>query len=166
MTTELRNKKYNPIEWEDRVLDSETGDILVYGTPVNEVNLNRMETGILTGHYDVGLAALMALQLINTTTLELTKIKNQRLLQGRDTIVNTQSDNGYFRSADPFVLVPLKGFEQINAPNYDVVLTAIDDNGSAGNLIAYDKTRNGFKVKFTGSAKSASFIWTLVNLNV
>lgn len=166
MTAELRKKNYDPIEWEDRVLDSVTGEILVYGTPVNEVNLNNMETGILTSHYDVGLIALMALQMVNTNTLEIKKIKNQRLLQGRATINNTEVDNGHFRSADPFVLVPLKGYEQINAPDYDVVLTVLDDKRDAGTLVAYDKTRNGFKVRFTGSAKSVSFIWTLVNLNV
>ncbi|WNF36397.1 signal transduction protein [Bacillaceae bacterium IKA-2] len=166
MTEELRNQSYAPIEWEDRVIDEESGDILVEGTAYNEVTMNRMESGILLSHLDVSLVALTALQQASLNGQELKKIKNQRLLQGRATINNALSDDGYFRSADPFVTVALSGYAQINAPDYDIVLTSEEDSGDVGNLLAYDKTQNGFKVKMTGSATSVSFLWTLINPRV
>jgi len=162
----LRNQQYDPLEWEDHVEDSD-GNVLVEGDPVNETNLNRIETGILIGHLDVGVLASLAMQQSRQNNLEVQKYKNQRLLQGKETITNTVSDDGYFRSSEPFVEVSLEGYAQINAPDYDVQLSIVSgDGGSAGDLIAYEKTQNGFKVKMTGSAESVTFLWTLINPNV
>lgn len=160
----LRDEVYEPLEWEDRVIDQQTGDVIVPGTPINETNLNRMESGILTAHLDVGTAALAALQLAGALGQEMEKLKKQRILQGQATITAAPS-NGYFRDVEPFVEVSPNGFPQINAPNYDVLLTPLssDDLGRVGELIAYDKTQNGFKVKMTGSASTVTFMWTLIN---
>jgi hypothetical protein len=165
---DYRDQSYVPTEWEDQVVDKESGDVLVEGTPVAETTLGNMETGIMLSHFDIGSMALFALQMANHNQLELEKYKRQRLLQGRETISNNVSDNGYFRSSEPFKTVSLDGFPQINAPDYDILLTptSADDLGKVGELIAYDKTQNGFKVKMTGSAKTVSFLWTLINPNV
>lgn len=164
---DLRDQSYEPIEWEDRVIDQPTGDVLVEGTPVNETNLNRMESGLLTAHLDVGLDVLVAIQLALSNRLEIDKLLKQRLLQGQATITAAAS-NGYFRSAEPFIEISHGGFAQINSPNYDVVVTPISasDMGRVGRLEAYDKTQNGFKVKMTGSASTVTFMWTLVNPRV
>jgi hypothetical protein len=149
------------------VVDSATGDVLVEGTPVNEVNLNRVESGLMVALYDVGAGLLVALQEANANRKELEKIKNQRVLQGQATITNSTAAS-YFRDSEPFVLVSLTGYPQINAPDYDVLVTPISasDMGTVGNLDVYDKTQNGFKVKMTGSAASVTFMWTLVNPRV
>jgi hypothetical protein len=94
--------------------------------------------------------------------LELDKYKKLRFQQGTATITGVSS-NGYFRDNEPFIQVTLTGYAQINAPNYAVVLDVISANGDYGQLIVYDKTQNGFKVKMTGSASSVTFIWTLLN---
>lgn len=163
----LREQDYDPVEWEDRVLDQQTGDVLVPGTSFNEINMNRIESGILTSHLDVGLDALAALQLAGALRQEMEKLKNQRVLQGEATITAAAS-NGYFRDSEPFTQVSPEGFAQINAPNYDVLLTPItsDDLGRVGQLIAYDKTQNGFKVRMTGSASTVTFLWTILNPRV
>ncbi|MGJ9460131.1 signal transduction protein [Oceanobacillus sp. CF4.6] len=165
---QYREQSYVPTEWEDQVKDSTTGDTLVEGTPIAETTLGNIEAGILTSHFDIGLVATMALQLANLSQLELEKYKEQRLLQGQETISNNETDDGYFRTSEPFVTVALTGFSQINAPNYDVKITPIssDDMGAIGDLEVYDKTQNGFKVRMTGSAKTVSFLWTLINPNV
>lgn len=165
---EYRDQSYVPTEWEDQVVDKESGDVLVEGTPVAETTLGNQEAGIMLSHFDIGSMALFAMQIANLNQLELEKYKKQRLMQGRETISNTISDDGYFRSSEPFKTVSLNGFPQINAPHYDVLLTPIssDDMGAVGTLEAYDKTQNGFKVKMTGSAKTVSFLWTLINPNV
>lgn len=163
---EYREHSYDPTEWEDEVIDSESGDTLVEGTPISEVHLGNMESGIMLSHYDIGLVANMAMQLAALNQKEIDKYKNQRLMQGKDSISNTESDDGYFRSDEPFKSISLDGHAQINAPDYDVKLTPLDNHGDVGELIAYDKTQNGFKVKMTGSAKSVTFLWTLINPNV
>lgn len=166
MIKQYRDQPYEPTQWEDQVIDDATKEVLVPGTPVDEVRLGMLETGVLISHLDVGLAALMAMQLADLNQKEIEKYKKQRILQGRETISNNVSDNGYFRSSEPFTTVSLNGFAQLNAPDYEVVLTPTNDSGDVGQLIAYDKTQNGFKVKMTGSAKSVSFLWTLINPNV
>ena len=165
---EYREQSYEPTEWEDQVIDEQTNEVLVDGTPVAETTLGNLEAGMLLSHLDIGLAAAMALQISALNQKEIEKYKKQRILQVRETISNNGIDNGYFRLSEPFKTVALPGFEQINAPNYDVVITptSADDMGAIGNLVVYDKTQNGFKVKMTGSAKSVSFLWTLVNPNV
>lgn len=163
----LRDEQYVPLEWEDRVVDQQTGDVIVPGTPVNEDNLNRMETGILVSHLDVGLVALAAYQLAASLKQEQEKLKVQRLLQGQATI-GTVTNSTYFRNNEPFTEISPPGFPQINAPNYDVLVTPLtaDDLGRVGNLVVYDKTQNGFKVSMTGSARWATFIWTVINPTV
>ncbi|SFA55668.1 hypothetical protein SAMN05192569_10654 [Parageobacillus thermantarcticus] len=94
--------------------------------------------------------------------LEIDKYKKLRFQQGVATITGVNS-NGYFRDNEPFVQVTLTGYAQINAPNYAVVIDVISSNGDYGQLIVYDKTQNGFKVKMTGSASSVTFMWTLLN---
>lgn len=161
-------RQYKRTHWEDRVIDDRTNEVIVEGTPVDETNMNNIEDGIEIAHYDIGLASLMAIQMANLNQKELEKYKNQRLLQGRGVIANNISDNGYFRSSEPFTTISLEGYPQINAPDYDVLITptSASDMGAIGNLEVYDKTQNGFKVKMTGSASSVSFLWTLINPNV
>lgn len=161
-----RTLVYHPTAWEDRVLDDNNGTVLVEGTPLDEENMNNIEEGILLGHNGGGLLSIMAMNVIAQLGFELDRYKKQKLLQGKATIVNAITDDGYFRSAEPFVLVNLTGWPQSNAPDYDVVVTPSGDASAAGTFIAYDKTQNGFKVKMTGSAKSAAFTWTLINPNI
>lgn len=164
---DLRNNNYNPTEWEDRVVDQNSGDVLVEGTPVNEVNLNNLETGILRALYDLGLANSETMKAIADLASELDKYRHQRILQGQATIINIGGD-AYFRETDPYVLIPINGYPQLNAPDYDVQLSILStaDPGLVGELIVYDKTQNGFKVKMTGSATSVTFMWTLLNPSI
>ena len=153
---------YEKIQWQDRIKDS-SGNIIQEGTPFSAGNMNNIVEGIEIGHSSVGLLAAFLAQQVNLNTKELEKYKKQRLLQGQATI-SASSSNGYFRDLDPFVQVSLNGFAQINAPNYDVIVTPISgDSGLVGRLEVYDKTQNGFKVKMTGSASSVTFLWTLIN---
>jgi hypothetical protein len=125
--------------------------------------LNQVTETVYNG---IGMTTIFNSQMINSLSKEIEKYKKQRFVQGQATITAPKS-NGYFRDLDPFVTVSINEFAQINAPNYDVLLTPISgDVGMIGDLIAYDKTQNGFKVKMTGSAESVTFLWTLLNPNV
>jgi hypothetical protein len=162
---DLRTHSYEPLEWEDRVVDQRTGEVLVEGTPVNEVNLNNLESGMLLSHLDIGSLAGLLASYARHIGSEVDKFRRQRILQGEATI--TSSGGSYFRDADPFVTVslPSDALPQINSPKYAVLIEIISasDWGAVGQLIVYDKAQNGFKVKMTGSATSVTFRWTLIN---
>lgn len=164
---DLRNDPFEPIEWEDRIVDEKTGDVLVEGTAYNEVVMNRYESGMMLSHFDIGLATTFALQMLSALRVENEKLNRQRILQGQATI-SANASNGYFRDAEPFTEVSPGGLAQINSPHYDVFLTPLssDDLGRVGDLVVYDKTQNGFKVKMTGSANLVTFMWTLINPRV
>lgn len=165
----MERKDYERTYWEDRVVDDSNGEVIVPGTLYDETNMNNIENGIEIALSDSGTLTAFLLQQMQSNQQELSKIKNQVIAQGSGTITNTISDNGYFRSSEPFKTIALEGYSQINAPDYDVMLTpkpSDESMGRVGELIAYDKTRNGFKVKMTGSADSVSFLWTLINPNV
>ncbi|GEA17483.1 signal transduction protein [Moorella sp. E306M] len=165
---DLRNHAYEPTEWEDRVVDQVSGEVLVEGTPVNEVNLNNIESALLLAHLDIGSLAGCMAALVRSLLSELDKYKRQRFIQGQATI--TGSGGEYFVDSEPFVTVslPTDALAQLNAPNYDVLITPISasDWGAIGELIVYDKAQNGFKVKMTGSAESVTFIWTIINPSI
>lgn len=100
---------------------------------------------------------------IRALTYEQERMNKQALLQGQATI-SGGTHNGYFRTASAFASIAFGGYGQKNAPNYEVILTPVSgDLAMIGDLVAYDKTQNGFKVKMTGSAPSVTFIWTLIN---
>lgn len=164
----LRGIIYQALEWEDRVEDSETGEVLVEGTPVNEVNLNRIEAGILTALYDSGLNLNENQSLTGDILAELEKNRKQRFLKG--TAIITGNSDDYLVDEYPYALVsfPDDSFPQINAPDYNVMITVLeaDDFGKVGELIPFDKAQNGFKIKMTGSAKEVTFMWSLYNPNI
>jgi hypothetical protein len=164
---DLRNHQYSPVEWEDRVVDQGTGEVLVEGTPVNEVNMNNIESALLTAHLDAGSLTAHLAVLVRDLNDELDKYKRQRFVQGQATITGMGGTSTYFISSAPFISVALPSnvLPELNTPNYDVLITPVSasDFGRVGQLIVYDKAQNGFKVKMTGSATSVTFFWTVIN---
>lgn len=159
--------QYTKRQWQDEVKD-QNGNIIQEGTPLSAGNFNRMEAGIDLGSNTMGAILVQALQEINAIKKERDKDANQRLIQGQATVTGNITDD--MPSTYPFVLVslPTTSYSQLNAPNYDVVLTVLsaDDAGRIGQLTAFDKAQNGFKVQYTGTAKTVTFMWTLVNPNI
>lgn len=171
MTVEdLRNAQFDPTVWQDEVLDNNTPpNVLQVGTPVNQTNLNAIETALLVALWDIGSGLLFALSMVNMMSLELQKWQNQRLIQGQGTIVNS-SPGADIVSAYAFVNIafPTGAYPEINSPNYDVLVTPIsaDDLDRVGQLRVSNKTQNGFTVTMTGSAGTCTFLWTVVNPSV
>ena len=156
---------YSPVKWQDEIVDSQSGDIIVPGTLYDENNMNRMEAGIdLLNTFNTFMAELA--RLIRSNFLEQDKWKNQRMQQGIVEITNPNTKT-YFREADPFVIVPIPGYTQLDTPGYSVLTEVTEgDPARIGDIIVYDKSSNGFKLKYTGSAGNAKIRWTLVNPDV
>lgn len=80
-----------------------------------------------------------------------------------------EQGNVYYASA-PYAIVslPSSAYAQINYPDYDVHVTVEDasDMDRVGQVIVYDKTANGFKLRHTGAADNVKVRWTILNPNV
>lgn len=80
-----------------------------------------------------------------------------------------EQGNTYYLS-DPYAIVslPASVYAQINYPDYDVICTVEEasDIQRVGQVIVYDKTANGFKIKHTGAADNVKVRWTILNPNV
>lgn len=78
-------------------------------------------------------------------------------------------ESGYphIYNAQPFATVSIPGFPMIDL-DYDVnvSLENADDIGSVGELNAYDKQLNGFKIKFTGNTDNVKVRWTILNPDI
>ncbi|GAB6100449.1 hypothetical protein JCM16358_23280 [Halanaerocella petrolearia] len=158
-------KNYNPIQWQDEIVDEGTGEVLVEGTLFDQENMNRMEAGIDLQNIANAYTITVARQ-ARSNSLELDKWKNQRLQEGEVEITNS-NDGDYFQSSDPVALVALPGYMQFDSPDYSVVTEIIEgDPALIGDVMIYDKTSNGFKIKYTGSADSAKIRYILANPDV
>ena len=158
-------KDYNPIKWQDEIVDESTGEILVEGTLFEQSNMNRMEAGIDLQNIANAYAAVIARQSRNNS-LELDKWKNQRIQEGVVEITNSNQGD-YFQSSAPVALVALGGYIQFDSPDYSVLTEVIEgDSALIGDVTIYDKTSNGFKMKYSGSADYAKIRYVLANPDV
>lgn len=73
----------------------------------------------------------------------------------------------YFLS-DPYSTVTISGFQMLDTPDYDVVLTieSSSDIDRTGRLEVYEKTANSFKIKYSGLADNVVIRWTVINPDV
>ncbi|MDI3547875.1 MAG: hypothetical protein PWR10_1527 [Halanaerobiales bacterium] len=155
---------YNPIKWQDEVVD-ENGNVILEGTLYDENNMNRMEAGIdLHNTYNAFIAELA--RQIRSNQLELEKWQKQRIQEGVVEINNADT-NIYFRDSDPYAIVALEGYTQLDSPEFSVLTEIVEgDPGLVGDVVVYDKSSNGFKIKYTGSADYVKIRWSLVNPDV
>lgn len=143
--------------------------VIQQGTPLSQSKLGMMNDGIAFSHFVIGSMLGEAFRQLEALHGQRITDFEKRFIQGAATI--TGNPGKYFTDAYPYVLVPLPNgsqHTQTNAPNYDVSLcvTSADDLNAVGNLEVYDKASNGFKVRYTGSAKTVSFTWTIINTEI
>lgn len=144
-------------------------DVIQQGTPLSQSKLGMMNDGIAFAHFVEGSILGEVLQKLGTMRNDRIVDFQKRLVQGAGVI--TGNPGNYLSSEYPFALVSLpvgSEYAQTNTPNYDVNLNLVsaDDINAVGNLEVYDKASNGFKVRYTGSAKTVSFTWTIINTKI
>lgn len=129
---------YEPTKWLDDV-----PEIGQEGTPQDEEHFNNMECGINSAN------------LLGEFLAEVTK-KQQKRLDDIDgdvisvTLTNTQ--DFYANNSVKTVALPVRRDTQ----DYIVDVEIQGDTLNVGDIVVFDKQVNGFKVKFTGSAKSVN----------
>lgn len=133
---------YQRVFWEDRVLDV-NNNVLVEGTPVNEINLNNSEEGTS--------AAAIELDVLTQHMLQ-----NNRHLSdlagevGEVILTNTETYPFNNSFATVSFLIPR------NTLNYRVLVEIVSSVGEVGEVIISAKQLNGMGIEFTGSGSSAT----------
>ena len=121
---------YTPTMWRDDVPGIQDG------TPIDETNLNNLEL----------LAEYLAEVLLKTNA----KVNN---LDG-EVVTVTLTNTGDFYTNNSVKTIPLG--TRRDTLDYIVSAEIQGDTTNVGDVVIYDKQTNGFKVKYTGSAASAT----------
>lgn len=133
---------YNQTKWLDKVVDSDSGEIIQEGTNQSAGNFNNMENGI----QDASVAAAMLLIAAGQINAELA-VEEKTI-----TLTNTQSYP--FNNSQKTVSLSITR----TTTAYTVDVEISDHDGDVGNVIISDKLLNGFKARFDGSATNATVI--------
>lgn len=136
------SKPYDIIRWQDEVID-QNGDIMQEGTLHDEVNMNRMEGGILESH-------LLATMLLQQGIQQKQILADLEREVGQVALTNSET----FPFNNSIKTIALQ--KQRDNLNYRVITEVISADGEVGNVIVTDKQLNGFKIAFTGSAKNVT----------
>lgn len=120
------------------------GEVLQQGTPQNQTNFNNIEEGIFAGN-EFGAEAMRLL---------LHHVQNLKKLNGEVGTVALSNTLAYpFNDSVKTVSLATKR----DTTDYDVSIDATSaDGGGIGHVIVSDKQVNGFKISFTGGAKTVN----------
>ena len=162
---------FNPINWKDRIVErprtytevmnqdgSRTdtpapGEIQEPGTQISATNLNRMDQGTQDAKMSAALI-LNALRQIGWRTEDLEQATVQET--GTKTLTNTKN----FPFNDSKASVALTNTRENK--NYVVVIVEATGSGNIGEIEVSDRLTNGFKLAFTGSAKSVTVKYAVI----
>jgi hypothetical protein len=134
---------YNMKQWKDHIVDEATQEVIQEGTPVSASNMNNMETGILGND---GLASVLIQQSMQYK-------RNIADLEGELREISLTNTQEYPFNNSEITVALLKERDTLN---YRVLTEVVSSNGIVGDIVVYDKAKNGFKIKYTGSAASAT----------
>ena len=131
---------YNRTKWLDKVVDADTGELIQEGTDQSAGNFNNMENGISDNNTAAALLLIAAGQIIAEQTVE-------------EIVVQLTNSASY-----PFnnsVKTVSMATTRTNT-NYSVEAEVVEHDGEVGHIFVTDKLLNGFKVRYDGSAASAT----------
>jgi len=162
---------FNPINWKDRIVQrprtytevinqdgSRTdtpapGEIQEPGTQISATNLNQMDHGIQDAK-TANVIVMNALRQIGWRVEDLEKATVQET--GTKTLTNTKN----FPFNDSKASVALTNTRENK--NYVVVIVEATGGGNIGEIEVSDRLTNGFKLAFTGSAKSVAVKYAVI----
>lgn len=132
---------YNPTPWQDDIYDEETGELIQEGTPMSRTQFYNMETGIL-GNNILGAYLLEHIFQQQRSLADLEgEIKEVALKNSLDYPFNDSTQT-----------IALE--HERDSLTYRVGVEVLEADGLVGDIVVYDKALNGFKVRYTGSARN------------
>ena len=152
---------YNWTKWQDHVTDpanrfnvvdngdgtwtiTPAGTVMQQGTPQDQVRFNNIENGIVDAHIAVGLLLNYARQ--NSWEIE----------TGTVALTNSLA----FPFNDSIQTISLS--KRKENTGYIVLTEIVSASGNVGEIEITDKLINGFKIAYTGSAKSVTVKYTVI----
>lgn len=124
---------YPVTRWIDDVLGVQDG------TPLDARNMNNLERGVFVAN------------VTNAVLAQRERLLNDRLADTETTVVGTM-----LTGPEP-VLVQVPAGRERNRTNYSVVARVVAATGGiAGDIIVSERTRDSFKVRYTGDAANVS----------
>lgn len=120
------------------------GKVMQQGTPQDQSHFNNLECGVFDAHAALGLLLNFARQ--NSWVVE----------RGQVDLTNT----GIYPINNSAKTVALATVQDVT--DYIVVAEAVTAVGNVGEIVATDKLANGFKLGYTGSAKTATIRYTVI----
>lgn len=131
---------YNRTKWLDKVVDADTGELIQEGTDQSAGNFNNMENGISDNHTAAAMLLIAAGQIIAEQTVE------------EITVQLTNTASYPFNNSQKTVSMATTR----TTTAYTVEADVVAHDGEIGHIFITDKLLNGFKVRYDGSAKSAT----------
>lgn len=136
---------YNPTKWLDKVVDADTGELIQEGTDQSAGHFNNMERGIFDQHTAAAMLLIAAGQIVAEQTIE------------EKTVKLTNSKSYPFNNSQQSVAMATTR----TTTAYTVEAEVAEHDGDVGDVIVSEKLLNGFKVRYDGSAKSATVKLTI-----
>lgn len=131
---------YNRTKWLDKVVDADTGELIQEGTDQSAGNFNNMENGISDNHTAATMLLIATGQIIAEQTVE------------EITVQLTNTASYPFNNSQKTVSMATTR----TTTAYTVETDVVAHDGEIGHIFITDKLLNGFKVRYDGSAKSAT----------
>ena len=131
---------YKRTKWLDKVVDADTGELIQEGTDQSAGNFNNRENGISDNHTAAAMLLIAAGQIIAEQTVE------------EITVQLTNSASYPFNNSQKTVSMATTR----TTTAYTVEADVMEHDGEVGHIFITDKLLNGFKVRYDGSAKSAT----------
>jgi hypothetical protein len=124
-------------------VDPSTGQVIQEGTPQSATNFNNIETGIFAND---SLGALVVQEVMQHKRA-LTDLEGE----SRQVTLTNNQQYPFNNSVQTVSLTKPR-----DTLNYTVATEVVSSNGFVGRVEVYDKQLNGFKIRYTGSATSAT----------
>lgn len=132
---------YNPTPWQDDIYDEESGELIQEGTPMSRTQFYNMETGILGNNI---LGAYLFQQIVQHGRA-LADLEGEI----KEVVLTNSLDYPFNDSAKTVALE-----HEWDTLKYQVGVEVLEADGLVGDIEVYDKALNGFKLRYTGSAKN------------
>jgi len=165
---------YNWTKWLDHVTDpsnrftvvqngdgtwtiTPAGTVMQQGTPQDQIRFNKIEDGIVDAHATVALL-LNFIRQRDWAHNDMEADLSAELLGEVGTVTLNNSETFPFNNS----LVSVSLVKPRKTLNYLVIVEVPTATGNVGEIVVTDKLINGFKIGFTGSAKSVTVKYKVI----
>lgn len=142
---------YSNTNWQDHVIDNQTGEVIQQGTPQSATNFNNQENGIQDAHTAFAVFLHYFMQFDRWVRQKVADYAVEFLNEIQTVTLNNTKTFPFNDSVQTINLATAR-----KTLNYDISWEVASANGNVGDISVTDKLLNGFKIAFDGSASSVT----------